>query len=116
MADRAHYSEMRTLICLQAQCHASCHEGQSRRQEKIGHDLTGNTGIPLSYLACFSSPLSIRFPEMGRFSWKKSVKSCIFLPVLSCPARIASYFALHDSLRDTGPQTLHGQHCHVLSC
>jgi hypothetical protein len=76
---------------------------QSRRQEKIEHDLTGNTCISLTYLACFSSPLSVRFPEMGQFSWEKSVKSCTVLPVLSCPARISPYFALHDSLRDTGP-------------
>jgi hypothetical protein len=31
--------------------------------------------------------------------------SCPLLPVLSCPARISSYFALHDSLRDTGPSS-----------
>jgi transglutaminase-like putative cysteine protease len=69
-----------------AQCHASCHEVQSRRQEKIEHDLTGNTGISLTYLARFSSPLSVRFPEIGQFSWEKSVKSCTVMPVLSCPA------------------------------
>ncbi len=86
-----------------AQCHASCHEVQSRRQERIKHNLTGNTGISLTYLACFSSPLSVRFPEMGQFSWEKSVKSCTVMLVLSCPARISPYFALHDSLRDTGP-------------
>jgi hypothetical protein len=34
-----------------------------------------------------------------------SSKSCTLLPVLSCTARISSYFALHDSLRDTGPTT-----------
>ena len=33
-----------------------CHEVQSRRQEKIEHDLTGNTGLSLTSLACFSSP------------------------------------------------------------
>ncbi len=44
-----------------AQCHASCHEVQSRRQEKLEYDLTGNTSISLTYLACFSSPLSVRF-------------------------------------------------------
>jgi len=86
-----------------AQCHASCHEVQSRRQEKIEHDLTGNTCLSLTSLACFSSPLSVRFPEMGQFSWEKLVKSSTVLPVLSCPARISPYFALHDSLRDTGP-------------
>jgi predicted HTH transcriptional regulator len=33
------------LLGVKAQCHASCHEVQSRRQEKIEHELTGNTGI-----------------------------------------------------------------------
>jgi hypothetical protein len=90
------------MACPWARFHASCHGVQSRRQEKIEHDLTGNTGMSLTSLARFAAPLSGRFPEMGQFSWEQSGKRLSVLSVLSCPARVSPYFALHDSLRDTG--------------
>ena len=86
-----------------AQYHASCHEVQSRGQEEIEHDLTGNTGIFSTCIACSSCISRARIPEVGSFPWRKQWEMGIVSRFLLYSARIAPYFALRDSLRDTGP-------------
>ena len=50
-----------------AQYHASCHEVQSRGQEEIEHDLTGNTGIFSTCIACSSCIYEHESPKWAVF-------------------------------------------------
>ena len=86
-----------------AQCHASCHEGQS--SGKFALDMIKQA---IQYIFSLIAPKKTGpFQGIVRSKEKKNKqeRSEIYPYCLSSHAQSspASYFALHDSLRDTGP-------------